>query len=343
MNIAIIAPPHIPVPPPKYGGTELYLAHLVRALARRGHRIVLYANAESRVPCEVRPSPMRPEWPIQSFDRAQMVNLDHHAWAIRDALTEGFDLVHGNDALAIHFERFMHAPLVLTLHHPHEPVLSELYSRHPDVQYVAISGAQAALESMPLVRVVHHGLDLDEYRLSDGQRSYLCFLGRMAPCKGVHAAIEVARRSGIPLKLAGEIQPVFREYWDSRVAPLIDGRLVEYVGEADLALKNELLGGARALLFPIEWEEPFGLVMIEAMACGTPVLAFGRGSVREVVRNGITGWICSSVDDMAARAASIRIAPATCRTHVARHFSADRMAADYEALYASLARVEGVA
>jgi len=343
MNIALIAPPHIPVPPPRYGGTELFLAHLARQLVACGHHVVVYANGESRLPCEVRSRYARCAWPIADPERAQMMNLDHHAWAIRDALASGFDVVHGNDALAVHFEAFLDAPLVLTLHHPHEPVLSELYARHPGVQYVAISRAQAASESMPLVRVVHHGLDLDDYRLGAGPRGYLAFLGRMAPCKGAHVAIDVARRAGIPLKLAGEIQPFFRDYWETCVAPHVDGRFIEYVGEADLALKNELLGGAAALLFPVDWEEPFGLVMIEAMACGTPVLALHRGSVPEVVRNGVSGWICADVDAMVARAAAPGIAPLVCRAYVARQFSVRRMARQYEAIYSAISRLEGAA
>jgi glycosyltransferase involved in cell wall biosynthesis len=343
MNIAIIAPPHIPVPPPKYGGTELFVAQLARGLHRMGHRVVVYANGESRLPCEVRSRYRASQWPISNADRAQMINLDHHAWAMHDAQVQGFDVVHANDAFAVHFARFLDAPLVLTLHHPHEPVLSELYTAHPELQYIAISTAQARAEPMSGIRVVHHGLDLDEYRVSAARRSYLCFLGRMAPCKAPHLAVEVARRSGIPLKLAGEIQPLYQDYWDSRVAPSVDGRFIEYVGEADLPAKNELLGGAIALVMPIEWEEPFGLVMIEAMACGTPVLAFGRGSVPEIVRDEVSGWICRDVADMAARATTLCIRPERCRGYVAERFSAGRMARRYEHVYAHVSRYMGVA
>ena len=162
---------------------------------------------------------------------------------------------------------------------------------------------------------------------------YLAFLGRIVPCKGAHSAIAVARRAGLRLKLAGEVQPVYERYWREQVLPEIDGDQIQYLGEADQALKNELLAGARALLFPIEWDEPFGLVMIEAMACGTPVLAFRGGSVDEVVGDGVSGWLCRDIDDMAARAVEPGIAPESCRAWIARKFSRERMVARYLDVY----------
>src|SRR5262249_52551160 len=155
----------------------------------------------------------------------------------------------------------------------------EFYKHHPEVHYVAISDFQRRQHVMPHIRTIHHGVRMQDYRTPDGKREYLAFLGRIAPVKGTHNAIAVAQRSGIPLKIAGQIQPLFRDYYETKVKPHIDGKLIEYVGEVDLAAKNELLGGALALLFPIEWHEPFGLVMIESMACGAPVLAFPGGSV----------------------------------------------------------------
>jgi glycosyltransferase involved in cell wall biosynthesis len=183
------------------------------------------------------------------------------------------------------------------------------------------------------VSVVHHGLPLDEYRFRARKDDYVAFLGRMAPCKGPHLAIAAARRAGLRLKLAGEIQPFFADYWSRQVAPLIDGDQIVYVGEADKAAKNDLLSRARALLFPIQWEEPFGLVMIEAMACGTPVLAFAGGSVIEIVEDGVSGWICHDVDDTADRAASPGVAPDSCRGWAERHFSCERMVEGYIEVY----------
>jgi glycosyltransferase involved in cell wall biosynthesis len=331
MHIALIAPPFIPVPPVTYGGTELFVAHLAEGLMSRGHDVVVYANGDSRVGCRVKWRYAHAEWPITQPLAAQLKNADHTAWALHDAAREA-DLIHINDAMAVPYAPFLEQPIVSTLHHPHEPLLSALYEKYPALHYVAISEAQARLEPMPQITVVHHGLDLSDYRYSESKDDYVLFLGRMAPCKGAHNAIEAARRAGVRLKLAGEIQPMFRPYWDERIEPQL-GQGIEYVGEADLDSKNELLGGARALLFPIEWQEPFGLAMIEALACGTPVLAFAGGSVEEIVRDGINGWICADAADMAARIVSPGIAPESCRAYAVQHFSLDRMVDRYLDVY----------
>ena len=331
MRIALVAPPFISVPPAKYGGTELFISHLAKGLHERGHDVVVYANGDSQVSGELRWRYRHAQWPVAEHAAAQWKNADHTAWAIHDAAIHA-DVLHVNDAVAIPFTTFVDVPAVATLHHPHEPVLSDLYTKYPAVQYVAISEAQARREPMPRTHVVHHGIVLGDYTCDRQKDDYVAFLGRMAPCKGAHRAIEAARLAGVRLKLAGEIQPVFHDYWEKQVRPHIGGD-IEYIGEADLAEKNELLRHARALLFPIEWEEPFGLAMIEAMACGTPVLAFDRGSVSEIVRDGVSGWICSDAADMAERIASPGIDPDACRGWVERHFSSERMVDRYLEVY----------
>ena len=174
---------------------------------------------------------------------------------------------------------------------------------------------------------------MTKYRLQAKKEDYLCFLGRIAPIKGVHTAIEVAKRAGIPLKIAGEIQPIFRDYFDTMVRPHIDGRFIEYVGEADLEMKNQLLGSSRGLLFPIQWSEPFGLVMVEAMACGTPVFALPGGSVPEIVRPGISGAISFSAEEMADTVRNATFRPEVVRGWVEQRFSVDIMVQRYVALY----------
>ena len=191
--------------------------------------------------------------------------------------------------------------MVLTLHNPYNERLSEYYAHYPEVQFVSISENQRKQESMPKILTIHHGIELESYRYVRQKQQYLSFIGRIAPVKGTHLAIEVAKRTGIPLKIAGEVQPAHREYFESKIKPQIDGKLVQYVGPADLKSKNELLGNSMAMLFPIQWNEPFGLVMLEAMACGTPVLAIAGGSVSEVVRDGISGYVCRSVREIVNR------------------------------------------
>jgi len=331
MRIALVAPPFIPVPPVKYGGTELFIAHLAHGLQARGHDVIVYANGDSRVRCELRWRYRHAQWPIADPAAAHLKNADHHAWAIHDAGMHA-DVVHLNDATGVPFTTFIDVPTVSTLHHPHEPILSDLYVKYPGIQYVAISEAQGRREPMPRIQVIHHGIALDDYVFSAEKDDYVAFLGRMAPCKGAHQAIAAAKKAGIRLILAGEVQPVFRDYWELQVRPHLGGA-IEYVGEADLAQKNALLSRARALLFPIEWEEPFGLAMVEAMACGTPVLAFGSGSVPEIVRDGVNGWICRDTSDMAERIRTLDIPPDSCRAWAAQHYPVERMVDRYLETY----------
>jgi len=335
MRIALIAPPFIEVPPIRYGGTELFIANLANELQAMGHHVVVYANGDSKVRCRVKWIYPHSQWPIDDQVQACHKNVDHTAWAIADAAGWA-DVIHLNDVVGVPFTRFVRTATVLTIHHPDEPSLSEQYARYPDVHYVAIAHWLAERQPMPWVHVVHHGIDPDRYVYSSDKEDYVAFLGRMAPAKGPHLAIAAAKRAGVRLKLAGEVQPVFREYWEEQVLPCIDGDQIQFVGEVDHLKKNALLSRARALLFPIQWEEPFGLVMIEAMACGTPVLALPGGSVEEVVRDGVSGWISRDVDEMAESILDLSIPPAMCREYMIEHFSLSRMAERYVSVYESV-------
>lgn len=184
--------------------------------------------------------------------------------------------------------------------------------------------------------MIHHGIDLSKYQLRTEKQPYLSFIGRIAPIKGTHLAIEIAKRAEIPLKIAGEIQPIFRDYFETKVKPQTDGKFVEYIGRADLATKNELLGNSMAMLFPIQWNEPFGLVMVEAMACGTPVLALRAGSVPEIVKDGVSAYVSRRIDDLVRHARDLHISPVEIRRYVEEHFSKEQMAREYHALYARM-------
>ena len=338
MRVALISPPFLPVPPMKYGGTELFIAQLAEGLKGLGVDVVVYTNGESTVGVETRWLYPHKQWPLRGevFDNVQ--DFNHASWAISDA-AEDCDIIHLNNVPALMFTRFVRdSKFAYTLHHVHEDHLSNLYHYFPDVEFVTISDFQQSHEAMPRMRTIHHGIDLTSYRLQTRKQSYLSFLGRIAPIKGTHVAIEVAKKSGIPLKIAGEIQPIFQEYFDTKIKPHLDGKFIEYVGEADLSTKNELLGNSLAMLFPIEWNEPFGLVMIEAMACGTPVLAFPGGAVEEVVCNATSGFVCNSQDEMVERAKNLpgMFKPANVRNYCQQYFSVDRMVANYLALFQEL-------
>ncbi len=338
MRVALVAPPFLPVPPQKYGGTELFIAQLAEGLKNSGVDVVVYTNGESTVGVETRWLYKTPQWPVSGEVYDNLKDFNHASWAIHDAAGD-CDVIHVHNVPALMFTRFVKGKFVYTIHHVHEEGLSEIYSFFPDVEYVTISDFQRRRESMPRMRSIHHGIDLSLYRLQTKKRDYLSFLGRIAPIKGTHIAIEVAKKSGIPLKIAGEVQPIFQDYFDSMIKPHIDGKLIEYVGEVDLAAKNELLGNSLAMLFPIQWDEPFGLVMIEAMACGTPVLALPGGSVEEVVRNGISGFVCRTPEEMAQQSRNLRATfkPAAVRQYCQQYFSVERMVGDYTALYDEVA------
>ena len=334
MRIALVASPFISVPPSHYGGTELFIAQLATGLKEQGFDVVVYANGESKLDVEVRWLYEKGEWPIQGELYASVKDMNHTAWALRDAWDDA-DIMHVNNVPGISFSRFNGPEFVYTIHHPHRDELTEFYSYYPQVQFVSISRFQQRTETMARIRTIHHGVDMNAYRCLSEKQDYLCFLGRIAPMKGTHLAIEVAKRSGIPLKIAGEVQPIYREYFETQIKPHVDGKFIEYLGPANPEAKNELLGNALAMLFPIQWNEPFGLVMIEAMATGTPVIAFPGGAVEEVIQEGVSGHICGNMDEMVQTIRDLpgKYSPEKVRGYVLRYFSVDRMVRDYAALY----------
>jgi glycosyltransferase involved in cell wall biosynthesis len=319
-----------------YGGTELFIAHLALGLKEKGFEVVVYTNGESTVEVEKRWLYRTPQWPIEGQVYDNLKDFNHTAWSIADA-AKSCDIIHLNNLPGLPCSRFVGMPFVYTIHHPHVPGLSSFYDHYRDVHYVTISDFQRSKESMPRMRTIHHGIDTSAYHFPSTPRKYLSFLGRIAPIKGTHLAIQAAKQSGVPLKIAGEIQPMYQEYFDREIKPHVDGKFIEYVGEVDLEGKNELLGNSLALLFPIQWDEPFGLVMVEAMACGAPVLAMPGGSVPEIVRDSVSGYVCKSVEEMVTRIRNLDLAPVKVREYVEQNFSVGLMVSRYADLYQEIA------
>lgn len=343
MRIAVVASPFVPVPPVTYGGTELFIATLARYFCLAGHEAVVYTNGESTVPAPVERRFLYPktEWPVNSVVYQGLKELHHTLWSVRDA-SESCDIIHLNGPAGLSASLFTAQPVVSTLHHPHSETFRNHYLLNSSVSYVTLSKFQQLQEAPLKTTVIQHGVDMLAHTPGNGDGKYLCWLGRISPIKGAHLAIQCAKQLGIPLKIGGDVQPVYQKYFDEMVKPEIDGEFIHYLGELDLKGKNELFGGALAMLFPISWDEPFGLVMIEAMACGTPVIALRRGSVPEVVKDGVSGCVCDSVEEMIERyEEAANLDRKGIRAYAEKHFSASRMAQDHIELYKNLLEGQG--
>lgn len=334
VRIAVLSTPFVPVPPRDYGGTELVVHELVEGLLQRGHDVVLYATGDSRSHGPVQALYPEAQWPPEP-----LADLNHVSWALSEVAHRDFDLVHAHSAPALAVARLVpHLPLVYTLHHAMDPSLSSYYRYFPEVSFVAISADQGRREpGAEPEAVIHHGLDPSRYRWATRPRDYVCFLGRFAPEKGLHIAIDAAGRVGVPILIAGETHPAGRRYYEREIVPRLGARHVNLLGPADPTDKARLLRDARALLAPIQWEEPFGLVLIEAMLSGCPVVAFPRGSVTELVEPGVTGFIVRTVEEMARAIRPGGAVDRLDRRHIrelaVQRFGRDRMVEGYERLY----------
>lgn len=340
LKVAMLAPPWIPVPPPAYGGIEEVVRLLSEGLVEAGHDVHLFAPPGSESPAHVRPV-LSEEHPDE-IEKAKYES-DHVA-RVFDALDEAaaagapFDVLHdhtGHTALAM-ADR-VSTPIVHTLHGPFDATACEFYARHGHkAQIVAISATQLAQAPEEIADgvVVPNPLRVAEWPLSARKEDWLLWIGRMSPDKGPHRAIEAARHAGMDLVLAGPIQPGQEEYWQREVEPRIDGERVRYVGEAGAVDKRGLYQRARAVLMPIRWPEPFGLVMVEAMACGTPVIAFPEGAAQEIVLHGENGFLVG--DEQAMGEAAHRageIDPVRCRRTIEERYDVPAVVARYVDAY----------
>jgi glycosyltransferase involved in cell wall biosynthesis len=335
MRIAQVAPLFESVPPKYYGGTERVVSYLTEELVRQGHDVTLFASGDSVTKARLVAVTRR----SLRLDKHCVDRMAHHMLLLEHVFrrVDEFDIVHFHIDY-LHFplsrrHRFAH---VTTLHGRLDiPDLVPLYEEYREMPVVSISDAQRA--PLPFANwqaTVYHGIPEDLYRFREAPGRYLAFLGRISPEKRVDRAIEIAKRVEMPLKIAAKVDQVDREYFEDYIRPRLDHPLVEYVGEIGEGEKDEFLGNAYALLFPIDWPEPFGLVMIEAMACGTPVIAYRKGSVPEVMEEGRTGFIVETLEDAVRAVRRVpELSRRRCREVFEERFTASRMARDYVAVY----------
>jgi glycosyltransferase involved in cell wall biosynthesis len=336
LRIAQVAPVAQAIPPARSGSIETLTALLVERLVSRGHDVTLFATGSSITPARLH----------AVFDRGYLNDDSMWPWELCElfnlaaAVERGasFDVIHYQaeySPVSLAFTRLSHTPVLQTLHYLPAASETALWSRYPDAPFVAISHEQArALAGLNVAAVIPHAIDTAAYPFRSIPGDYLLFLGRFSEGKGVLPAIEAARRSGTPLVLAAAANDYYRE----AIAPLVDGARVIYAGEVAGAEKAALLGGARALLYPVQSGEPYGLVMAEAMTCGTPVAALDRGAVREIVEDGVTGRVFESLDALVeGLPAVMALDRAVIRERALERFNADRMVDAYVGVYACLA------
>jgi glycosyltransferase involved in cell wall biosynthesis len=337
MRIAQVSPLYESVPPACYGGTERVVSYLTEELVKLGHDVTLFANGESLTAAELVPVCDKSLRMAGSSEA-----LAYHILMLERVFSRAseFDIIHFHiDNLHFPLVRRTQSITVTTLHGRLDlPELVPLYREFRDIPVVSISDAQRQpLQWANWQGTVYHGLPLDLYKPGDGSGGYLVFVGRISPEKRVDTAIDIAVRAGVPLKIAAKVDKVDEEYFKEVIKPLLKHPLVEFIGEVSDSEKCELLGKAYAFIFPIDWPEPFGLAMIEAMACGTPVIARRRGSVPEVVEHGVTGLVFDDVaGGVKAVEAAGRLNRQVVRRVFERRFSSRQMALNYVSIYTSL-------
>jgi glycosyltransferase involved in cell wall biosynthesis len=339
MRIAQVAPLYESVPPRNYGGTERIVHYLTEELVRQGHDVTLFASGDSMTSAKLIPQCER----SLRTDVKCVDPLAEHLVMIERVgkMQHKFDVIHFHiDYMHFPTSRRLRLPQLTTLHGRLDiPSLRSVYDEFTDMKIVSISNSQRTpLPHANWLGTVHHGLPLNLLRYTEHPEGYFAFLGRISPEKRVDRAIHIATSLGVPLKIAAKIDRADRDYYNEHIAHLLDHPLVEYLGEIGEDRKSELLGNARALLFPIDWPEPFGLVMIEAMACGTPVIAMRCGSVPEVIDDGITGFVVDSVDDAVKAASNVSaLSRARVREVFEQRFCSRRMTLAYVQLYRKIA------
>ncbi len=337
MRIAQIAPLSVSVPPKKYGGTELVVSLLTEELVNRGHEVTLFASGDSVTKAELDSLFPRALGVGRFFSGKMDFSFDlahaHHAYFRH----REFDLIHNHaGVLGLSFADFVEPPVVTTLHNDYLLPGTPQFEEFKHCNFVAISEKQRSnLSGLNFLGVVYNAIQLEKFPFSEKKDDYLLYLGNITHQKGVDIAVRAAKALGEKMIVAGKIDPgINQEYYENEVKPLIDGKQIVFEGEVTPERKLELYSRAKAFVFPIRWEEPFGLVMIESMACGTPVVAFAHGSVPEVVKDGETGFVVNDFDSLLDRIKRVdEISPSRCRKWVEEKFSVTRMTEDYLRVY----------
>jgi len=345
MRIAQLAPTYERVPPRTYGGTELIVALVTDELVRRGHEVTLFASGDSRTRARLRSITAEPvRYGARTGDglmHAEYLQLANAQACFLEASTGAFDLVHNHAGIeGMVLAASSKTPVVSTMHNPYTERTRSVWDAYPWFHHAVSASSAATFPARGALPPILHGLDvgpvepdLRRHNPMDPE-AYVLFLGRFSPAKGADRAIQAARLAGRRLLLAGKVDPADTVHVRTAIEPWLDGDRIRAVGEVGGETKRALLAGAEALLFPIEWQEPFGLVMIEALATGTPVIGFDRASVPEVIRDGVTGFVVDNVDEMAAAIGRIgEIDRAACRREAEERFSVARMVDDVEAMY----------
>jgi len=336
MRIAQIAPLWESVPPPAYGGAELVVSLLTDELVKRGHEVTLFASGDSVSLAHleaIHPRALRLDPGVKEHSVYEMLQLGHVY-----RRSQEFDIIHSHiGCAALPCAPLVKTPTVHTLHGGFSPDNEKLFTHFHNQPYVSISNTQREPRlGLNYVATVYNGINPAAHKFypQPDESHYLAFLGRISPEKGTHLAIEIAKKSGWHLKMAGKVDRVDVDYFEQEIKPHIDGKQIEYLGEANHVQKNTLMGNAVATLFPITWREPFGLVMIESMVAGTPVIAMELGSTPEIIVHGETGFLCHSVDECVDAVGRVsHLDRNACRDHVVNHFGVKQMTDGYEAVY----------
>ncbi|MEN2994071.1 MAG: glycosyltransferase family 4 protein [Thermodesulfovibrio sp.] len=339
MRIGIISPLWKPVPPEKYGGTEAVVSSITEELVRRGHDVTLFASGDSKTSAKLISITEKNLYDIFGYFKWDCLEYDILQIEAVARLSANFDIIHNhNGFVPLVLTPLIKAPIITTIHSSLPPQPYSLAKAFKDRPFISISNAQRTLAPyLNYIKTVYHGIDVSKYHFSEKAGHYLLFMGTFSPHKGADFAIDIAKKAGIPIVLAGELRKEFEDFYKEKILSQHDGKNIIVKGELYFEEKIEIFKNALALLMPVRWTEAFGLVMIEAMACGTPVIGFNKGSIPEVIENGKTGFIVESVEEAVEAIKKISLIDRhQCRKTVIERFSIKRMVDEYETLYKEL-------